>query len=145
MAVLLMKDVRSRMDPIVPFPGDDRFTVLSPLRRVPVLMDDLVTLSDSAVMCHHLEDRDPMPSVYPVDIALRAQARWLEEPCRYADGRRVPLAHFQRGGHQARPALADRVVRVPEEPKRPLYSDLGIAVIEDSVGETVPRWGPMSV
>lgn len=83
-AVLLLKDIPFRMDPIVPFLGDDRFTAVSPLRRVPVLIDNLVTLSDSSVICQYLEDRYPSPSAYPADIALRAQARWLEE---YADTR----------------------------------------------------------
>jgi glutathione S-transferase len=64
--------------------GDDRFTALSPLRRVPVLIDDLVTLTDSSVICQYLEDRYPDPPLYPVDVADRARARWLEE---YADSR----------------------------------------------------------
>ena len=64
--------------------GDDRFTALSPLRRIPVLIDDRVTLGDSSVICQYLEDRYPEPSIYPVDIADRARARWLEE---YADTR----------------------------------------------------------
>jgi glutathione S-transferase len=64
--------------------GDDRFTQLSPLRRIPVFVDDRVTLADSSVICQYLEDRHPQPALYPRDIALRARARWLEE---YADTR----------------------------------------------------------
>lgn len=62
--------------------GDDRFSALSPLRRVPVLVDDRVTLADSSVICQYLEDRYPLPRLYPDDVADRARARWLEE---YAD------------------------------------------------------------
>ena len=47
LAVLELKGLRYEIDPIVPFMGDDRFTALSPLRRVPVLIDDRVTLADS--------------------------------------------------------------------------------------------------
>jgi glutathione S-transferase len=72
------------IDPIVPFFGDDRFTKLSPLRRVPVLIDDRVTLADSSVICEYLEDRHPEPALQPRDAAERARARWLEE---YADTR----------------------------------------------------------
>ena len=72
------------IDPIVPFFGDDRFSRLSPLRRVPVLVDDRVTLCDSSVICQYLEDRWPEPSLYPRDVAARARARWLEE---FADTR----------------------------------------------------------
>jgi glutathione S-transferase len=81
---LLEKGIPYEIDPIVPFMGDDRFGELSPLRRVPVLMDDRVTLCDSSVICQYLEDRRPEPSLYPRDVAERAHARWLEE---FADTR----------------------------------------------------------
>src|SRR5271156_1285254 len=84
LAVCDLKRVPYRIDPIVPFTGHQRFDDISPLRRVPVLIDDAVTLSDSSVICQYLEDRYPSRSVYPDDIADRAQARWLEE---YADSR----------------------------------------------------------
>jgi glutathione S-transferase len=84
LAFLELKGLRYEIDPIVPFLGDDRFTQLSPLRRVPVLVDDRVTLADSSVICQYLEDRFPTPALYPADIADRARARWLEE---YADSR----------------------------------------------------------
>jgi glutathione S-transferase len=84
LAVLDLKGLRYEIDPIVPFMGDDRFTALSPLRRVPVLVDDRVTLADSSVICQYLEDRYPAPAIYPADVADRARARWLEE---YADSR----------------------------------------------------------
>jgi glutathione S-transferase len=84
LACLELKGVAYEIDPVVPFFGDDRFTTLSPLRRVPVLIDDRVTLADSTVICQYLEDRYPAPALYPADIADRARARWLEE---YADSR----------------------------------------------------------
>src|ERR1043166_3523084 len=81
---LNVKCLTSEIDPIIPFMGDDRFSKLSPLRRIPVLIDDRVTLCDSSVICQYLEDRYPQPSLYPADVAERARARWLEE---YADTR----------------------------------------------------------
>jgi len=78
------KGLAYEIDPIVPFFGDDRFAKLSPLRRVPVLVDDRVTLADSSVICQYLEDRHPEPALYPKDVAERARARWFEE---YADSR----------------------------------------------------------
>lgn len=84
LACLHLKGLDYEIDPIVAFMGDDRFTELSPLRRVPVLVDDRVTLADSSVICQYLEDRYPAPALYPADIADRARARWLEE---YADSR----------------------------------------------------------
>lgn len=84
LACLDLKGLAYEIDPIVPFMGDDRFTSLSPLRRVPVLVDDRVTLADSSVICQYLEDRYPTPALYPSDVADRARARWLEE---FADSR----------------------------------------------------------
>jgi glutathione S-transferase len=81
---LELKGLAYEIDPIVPFFGDERFGALSPLRRVPVLVDDRVTLADSTVICEYLEERYPQPPLYPADVADRARARWLEE---YADSR----------------------------------------------------------
>ena len=84
LACLELKGLEYEIDPIAPFVGNDEFTRLSPLRRIPVLIDGSLVLSDSSVICQYLEDRHPTPSVYPRDIADRARARWLEE---YADTR----------------------------------------------------------
>jgi glutathione S-transferase len=56
---------------------------LSPLRRIPVLIDDRDAhgfVGDPSVP----EDRWPEPALYPRDAADRARARWLEE---FADTR----------------------------------------------------------
>ena len=81
---LELKGIDYEIDPIAPFVGDDHFTRLSPLRRVPVLIDDGFVLNDSSVICQYLEDSYPAPALYPHDINDRALARWLEE---YADTR----------------------------------------------------------
>jgi glutathione S-transferase len=81
---LHLKAVPYEIDPIVPFLGDDRFSALSPIRRIPVLVDTQVTLTDSSVICQYLEDRWPQPALYPASIVDRARARWLEE---FADTR----------------------------------------------------------
>ena len=79
-----LKGVDYQIDPITPFVGNDAFSQLSPLRRVPVLIDGELVLNDSTVICQYLEDKYPTPTLYPADIAQRAKARWLEE---YADTR----------------------------------------------------------
>jgi glutathione S-transferase len=76
---LHVKGIPYRIDPLVPFFGDERFSKLSPLRRIPVLLDGDVTLCDSTVICEYLEDRKPEPAFYPRGAAARARARWLEE------------------------------------------------------------------
>ncbi len=81
---LELKGLEYEIDPIAPFVGNDEFTRLSPLRRIPVLVDGELVLGDSSVICQYLEDQHPTPALYPRDIADRARARWLEE---YADTR----------------------------------------------------------
>jgi len=84
LVVLDLKRIGYEIDPIVPFLGDDRFSAVSPLRRVPVLIDGAVTLADSTVIWEYLEERHPEPALLPRDVVERARARWLEE---FADTR----------------------------------------------------------
>ena len=84
LACLEVKAMAYEVDHIVPFFGDDRFSKLSPLRRIPVLVDGDLVLSNSSVICQYLEDKQPEPALFPRDIADRARARWLEE---FADTR----------------------------------------------------------
>jgi glutathione S-transferase len=76
-----LKGLEYTIDPIAPFVGNERFSALSPLRRIPVLIDGERVINDSTVICQYLDDRHPQPSLYPVDIGDRAQARWVEEYC----------------------------------------------------------------
>jgi glutathione S-transferase len=84
LVVLELKGIPYEVAPIVPFYGDDRFSELSPIRRIPVLIDDQVTLPDSSVICQYIEDCYPEPALYPARVTDRARARWLEE---FADSR----------------------------------------------------------
>ena len=65
LAVCEIKGVPYRLDPIVPFFGDDAFSEISPLRRIPVFIDDKVSLCDSTVICEYLEDRFPARACCP--------------------------------------------------------------------------------
>lgn len=84
LGVLHRKGIAYEIDPIVPFFGNDAFTRLSPLRRIPVLIDGDVALCDSTVICEYLEERTPAPALLPRSAADRARSRWLEE---FADSR----------------------------------------------------------
>ena len=79
-----LKGIAYEIDPIIPFIGDDRFSKLSPLRRIPVYSTARVTLADSSVICQYLEDRTPSPRSIRATSPDRARARWLEE---FADTR----------------------------------------------------------
>jgi glutathione S-transferase len=79
-----LKGIAYRVDPITPFYGNDDFERLSPLRRIPVLIDGDVVLCDSTVICAYLDEAYPATPLLPLDPKDRARARWLEE---YADTR----------------------------------------------------------
>ena len=61
LVALELKQVSYEIDPLVPFFGNSEFDALSPLRRIPVLIDDEVTLTDSTVICEYLDERYPEP------------------------------------------------------------------------------------
>ena len=79
-----MKGIAYEMDPIVPFYGTEEFTRISPLRRIPVLIDGDLVLNDSTVICEYIDERWPAPPLMPKSPAHRAKARWMEE---FADSR----------------------------------------------------------
>ena len=84
LACLALKDLIYEIDPITPFYGSEEFERLSPLRRIPVLIDGDVTICDSSVICAYLDEAYPGRPLLPADAKDRARARWLEE---YADTR----------------------------------------------------------
>jgi glutathione S-transferase len=79
-----LKGLSYEVDPITPFFGNGEFERLSPLRRIPVLIDGDVTISDSSVICAYLDEVYDGHPLLPDDPAERAKARWLEE---FADTR----------------------------------------------------------
>jgi glutathione S-transferase len=84
MACIHLKGLAYEIDPITAFFGNDEFERLSPLRRIPVLIDGDVELCDSSVICAYLDEAYPEPPLLPTDPKDRARARWFEE---YADTR----------------------------------------------------------
>ena len=84
LACLNLKAVAYVVDPITPFFGDDEYQRLSPLRRIPVLIDGDFSVSDSTVIASYVEEAYPGHPLLPADPRDRARARWLEE---YADTR----------------------------------------------------------
>src|SRR4029079_4958671 len=84
LACINLKRLSYEVDPITPFYGNDEFERLSPLRRIPVLIDGDFSVSDSSVICAYREDDYSGPPLLPADAKDRARARWFEE---FADSR----------------------------------------------------------
>jgi glutathione S-transferase len=129
LACLELKELDYRIDPITPFFGDDRFDDISPLRRVPVFIDDQVTLADSSVIAQYLEERHPhRHRLLPDGVADRARARWLEE---YADTRIADVivwGVFQRAvldpGIWGKPRDLEAITRVMQQDLPPVMDYL---------------------
>ena len=84
LACLHLKGLDYEIDPITPFFGNAEFERLSPLRRIPILIDGDFALTDSSVICAYLDDAYPGYALLPRTPKERARALWLEE---YADSR----------------------------------------------------------
>ena len=84
LACMNLKQLDYAVDPITPFFGGDEFRRLSPLCRIPVLIDGDFSISDSSVICAYLDEAYGGHSLYPGNARDRARARWLEE---FADTR----------------------------------------------------------
>lgn len=84
LACMNLKGLDYEVDPITPFFGNDEFRRLSPLCRIPVLIDGEFSISDSSVICAYLDEAYPGHTLFPRDARDRARARWFEE---FADTR----------------------------------------------------------
>jgi glutathione S-transferase len=84
LACINLKGLTYEIDPITPFFGNDEYEQLSPLRRIPVLIDGDLSICDSSVICAYLDEAYPERPLLPSGPQDRARARWLEE---YADTR----------------------------------------------------------
>ncbi|HVM22071.1 MAG TPA: glutathione S-transferase family protein [Sphingomicrobium sp.] len=84
LACINLKGLAYEVDPITPFYGNHEFERLSPLRRIPVLIDGDFHVSDSSAICAYLDEAYGGHPLFPADPKRRARARWLEE---YADTR----------------------------------------------------------
>jgi glutathione S-transferase len=84
LACMNLKALDYEVDPITPFFGNDEFRRLSPLCRIPVLIDGDFSISDSSVICAYLDEAYSGHALFPMDSKDRARARWFEE---FADTR----------------------------------------------------------
>ena len=79
MAVLAIKNLPYEHTPSMPWSGDEQLAKVSPLEKIPALIDGDLTISDSKVICRYLEAAYPEIPVYPTDLQQRARADWYEE------------------------------------------------------------------
>lgn len=135
LAVCEIKGLAYQVDSIVPFFGNDRFAELSPLRRIPLLIDGDTVVNDSSVICEYLNEKWPEPSILPDDPAARAHSRFLDE---YADTRMSDVLLWKVFG---RATVAPAIFGVPRD----------LAAIQETIATEVPpvmdqleSWAPAS-
>lgn len=88
---LAEKGLAYQLEMVMPGDRSPGFRAISPLGRIPALRHGDLSLADSSVICHYLEDIHPQPALYGADARQAAQVRWLEK---YADYELAPLATF---------------------------------------------------
>ena len=136
LALLVMKGVDFEVDPITPFYGNDRYSELSPLRRVPVFIEGDLVLNDSSVIAQYIEERWPSPSALPTTPEARAKARWLEE---YSDSRIGEIFIWK--GFAAK-LVAPRVFKKPlDEAAYQNNLDTGVAEVMTYLESVAPEAG----
>ena len=81
-AVMDLKGLSYDNIPVIPGSPPEGFADISPLLKIPALIDGDLKISDSTVICEYLEEQYPDILTKPTNPADRARARWLEE---YAD------------------------------------------------------------
>jgi len=79
MAVLAIKGLTYEHQHNMPWSNDEALKKVSPLEKIPALVDGDLTIADSKVICRYLENAYPEVPVYPTDAKARARADWYEE------------------------------------------------------------------
>ena len=87
--VLTIKGLDYKQEPIMPGSADPDFRAMSPLGKIPVLVDGDLAVADSSAICEYLEEKYPAHPVMPPGPESRARARFLEE---YGDSKLVETA-----------------------------------------------------
>ncbi|WP_231730692.1 glutathione S-transferase family protein [Photobacterium aquimaris] len=78
MLALNYKGIRYELQPLNPYLEKELAHKRHPMGKVPVLEHGKLTIIDSTVIAHYLDDVYPIPPLYPGNAQQRAQIRWLE-------------------------------------------------------------------
>lgn len=127
-AFMAEKGIACEHQAVSPFNPPEGFRALSPLGKIPVLLDDDRPLADSSVICLYLERRHPTPALYPADPYEQARALWFEE---YVDGGLMPVA----GPQVFRPLVLAPIVM-----KQPVTAEIKASVLEIVRTALYPMW-----
>ncbi|MEM7466331.1 MAG: glutathione S-transferase family protein [Pseudomonadota bacterium] len=125
---LAEKNIEFDHDPVNPFAPPDDYRKISPLGKIPALVEGDKSLADSSVICQYLERKHPKPAMYPSSDFDYAQALWFEE---FIDGGFTPKA----GGNVFFP-----MVVAPKMMNQPVTDEVRAAVETSLAEEVQPMW-----
>lgn len=111
-----------------PFQPPANFRQLSPLGRIPALLDGDRAIFDSTAICLYLERCNPAPPLYPSDHYDYARALCLEE---YIDSGMLPVAG---------PLVFRPLVMTPIVTRQPLTREIKEAALEVVENQLGPMW-----
>ncbi len=87
--VLTVKGLSYQQEPTMPGSDEPEFRAVSPLGKIPVLIDGDYALADSTAICEYLDEKYPDVPVMPKGAEQRGRARFLEE---FGDSKLVEAA-----------------------------------------------------
>lgn len=88
-ALLAEKGIAYDYEPVSPFAPPAGWRDISPLGKIPALLDGGKVINDSSVICQYIERKSPATPLLPRDDDGFIQAIWLEE---FVDGGMSPVA-----------------------------------------------------
>ncbi len=111
-----------------PYQPPSFYRQISPLGKIPALLDGDRSIADSTAICLYLERCNPTPALYPGDHYQFAQALWIEE---YMDSGFLPVA----GNGVFRPLVLGPVAM--NQPLTKEIKEAALEVVENQIG---PMW-----
>lgn len=127
-AYLAEKGIAYEYESVNPFQPPSFYRQISPLGKIPALLDGDRPIADSTAICIYLERCNPTPALYPADNYEYAHALWLEE---YIDSGMMPVA----GAGVFRPLVLGPVAM--NQPLTKAIKEDALEVVENQIG---PMW-----
>jgi len=100
LACMNLKGLDYEVDPITPFFGNDEYEQVSPLRRIPVLIDGDFSICDSSVVCAYLDDAYPQRPLLPGGEGLRQRRAYVVERDELVAAIDAPVEMIGRTNHE---------------------------------------------
>lgn len=120
---LAEKGIEYDYEQVSPFSPPEGWREISPLGKIPALLDGENVINDSTCICQYIERKNPVPVLIPADDEAYIRALWLEE---FIDAGFVPVA----GGKVFFPLVVGPML-AKEPPSEEVRADVRKIVAEE--------------